>query len=154
MSLVFLDKAEVLDNYSEEIRTVSTSYQVPAVIRLMRTYAFTSRGVRFSRINVLTRDGFRCCYCAKQLPIAKLTFDHVVPRDRGGRTDWLNITSACHPCNNKKRNRTPDEAGMKLLRPPTKPAYLPMAILRIASYGEIPEEWRPWGQWEESGGRT
>ncbi len=78
-----------------------------------------------SRFNVYARDGFRCQYCGQRSALRELTYDHVVPRCRGGRTVWDNIVTACRPCNNKKGRKTCDEAGMFPLREPIKPRTLP-----------------------------
>jgi 5-methylcytosine-specific restriction endonuclease McrA len=64
------------------------------------------------------RDRYTCQYCQQVLNTGDLTLDHVIPRSRGGETTWENLVACCNLCNNKKGNRTPDEAGMKLLRPP------------------------------------
>jgi len=82
--------------------------------------------VKFSRINVYLRDDFTCGYCGRRLPMSQLTYDHVLPRARGGRTDWENILTACTGCNAKKGARTPAESGMRPLRQPFRPTSLPL----------------------------
>lgn len=120
--------------------------RVPAVIRLLGKVA-RKKGVKFSRINVLTRDRYTCQYCGQRLPMSDLNYDHVVPRSQGGKTVWENIVSACYACNAVKRDRTPEQAGMRLLAKPARPKSLPLAALRVDSLGAIPDAWRSWLYW-------
>lgn len=120
--------------------------RVPAVIRLLGKVG-RKKAVKFSRINVLTRDRFTCQYCGTKKLMRELNYDHVVPRAQGGRTVWENIVSSCYECNGLKRNRTPAEAGMKLLNAPVRPKSLPIAALRLESLKEIPECWRSFLYW-------
>jgi len=141
VTLVYLGKAEVVVSYDEEIRSPSTAIKLPAVLRLKKKTATTKRGVKFSRINVYLRDDFTCQYCSVKQPVRGLTYDHVIPRAQGGRTEWENIVTACYPCNSAKGNRTPDQAGMFPRRDPIKPASLPLAPPRI-DIATAPVEWR------------
>lgn len=102
------------------------------------------RGVKFSRVNVLTRDGFRCCYCGHKKNARELNYDHVLPRAQGGRTDWLNIVASCRPCNSRKRNRTPQQAGMRMHFQPHKPRVLPMTAPLLVDADKMPDIWRPY----------
>ena len=140
VTLLFLEKVEVLEEYDEAIASPSITLRCPAVVRLKRPLDGVKRGVKFSRINVFTRDGFRCQYCGEKKPMRELNYDHVVPRVRGGKTTWENIVTSCYACNDKKGNRTPEQAGMKLLRKPFKPKSLPMSFLAIDK-GSMPEVW-------------
>ncbi len=123
---------------------------IPSVARLVRPVSHRKRGVKFSRDNVFTRDGFRCQYCRVRFQRELLNYDHVLPRDAGGKTIWENIVTSCYPCNGRKANRTPEQAGMMLLRRPTKPKWLPASGPRI-DHGLIPDEWVPFCQsfWSE-----
>ncbi|MEZ4393457.1 MAG: HNH endonuclease [Polyangiales bacterium] len=123
--LVFLDKAELVEAYDEVIRSINLAVQKPSVVRLRR-YARHDRRVKFSRVNVYRRDGFACQYCGAQPGGGDLTLDHVVPRARGGRTEWTNIVAACARCNAAKADRTPEQASMPLRRRPFKPNSMPM----------------------------
>lgn len=143
ITMVFLDKADVVAEYSEEIRSPSTSMKLPAVIRLRKQIENRKRGVKFSRVNVYTRDGYCCQYCGHSLPAAQLTYDHLHPRSRGGRTEWTNIVTACLPCNAKKGNKRPEEAGMFPLKAPVKPKWLPLTAPRFDPE-RAPEEWMPY----------
>lgn len=142
--LSFLGKVEVVAEYDELVRSPSVAVKAPAVVRMHRTQV-PSRAVaiRFCRSNVFRRDGYRCQYCGVQLAASRLTFDHVLPRARGGRTEWENIVTCCRPCNDRKRDRTPEEASMKLVRRPARPAWLPPARIGIAlDRATAPEPWR------------
>ncbi len=138
--LLFVGKAEVITDYGEEINSVSVRMQMPAVVRLTRAPKRYRRDVRFSRTHVLMRDGYRCQYCGAQKRGDELTYDHVLPRSRGGATCWENIVAACQPCNLTKANRTPAEAGMRLLKRPTKPTWLPLRSVAMSS--TVPDAWR------------
>jgi 5-methylcytosine-specific restriction endonuclease McrA len=97
--------------------------------------------IPFSRANIYLRDRYQCQYCAQRFSASELTFDHVVPASKGGRKDWQNIVTCCIQCNRKKGGKTPDQAGLKLIRLPNRPSYLtPHAIV----YGmpEVPTSWR------------
>ena len=126
VTLVYLKKADVVVEYDEEIRSPSTSIQLPAVLRLKKKTRTLKHGVKFSRINVYLRDGFACGYCGAKPPVLQLTYDHVIPRAQGGRTEWENIVTACRDCNAQKGNRTPEAAGMFPRRRPHVPASLPL----------------------------
>jgi 5-methylcytosine-specific restriction endonuclease McrA len=126
---------QVIGTDAEEL-----TIKVPAVAVLRRKISATKTGVKFSKINVCLRDDFSCQFCGKKLPMSQLNYDHVVPRSRGGRTVWENIVMSCLPCNDKKRNRTPEEAGMRLLSVPVRPKVLPMNEPYIDP-NRIPPEW-------------
>ena len=122
VKMVYEETVDVVAEYDEEIRSPSVTWKVPAVVRLKRLAANAKRGVKFSRRNVYQRDGHRCQYCGERKPESELSYDHVVPRASGGRTNWLNIVTACRTCNTRKGSRTCDEAGMWPLRAPVVPA--------------------------------
>lgn len=124
ITLVFLGKVDVVEAYDDEIVGVSASLPMPSVVRLRR-YARQERRVKFSRSNVYRRDGFACQYCGAQPGATELTLDHVVPRARGGRTEWTNIVACCVPCNARKADRTPEQARMSLARRPARPEHMP-----------------------------
>lgn len=118
----------------------SITIKVPAVSVLRKAVGSTKSGVKFSKVNVAARDGFCCQYCGTKLPLSKLNYDHVMPRSRGGKTVWENVVISCYPCNNRKENRTPEEASMKLLKVPVKPKVLPMTEPFIDP-DRAPDEW-------------
>lgn len=141
VTLMCLEKVDLVVPYDGVVRSVSVTLPLPAVIRMRKKVHSDRYRIRFSRINVFMRDGFRCMYCGDQHGADKLTFDHVVPRSQGGRTAWDNILTACGQCNTRKGNRTPHEASMTPLRMPFKPKSLPVRPPRI-ELGRIPREWR------------
>lgn len=138
--LLFLFKADVVEVHeSRLLRSVRESYPCPSVIRLCAYLRVPYRKIELSRKNILRRDGFKCQYCGTTAPT--LTVDHIIPRSRGGSDQWDNLTTACVSCNNRKGNRTPDEANMKLLTPAKKPHH----VMFLKHYvGKVDETWRPY----------
>jgi 5-methylcytosine-specific restriction endonuclease McrA len=124
----------------EVIRTPDRRVRIPRVIQLVYYDRVPHREVRFTRRNIFYRDKSRCQYCGKVFPQRELNLDHVVPLSRGGRSAWDNVVAACVPCNSRKGNRTPLDAGMRLVRRPKKPAGHP--VLRASWIGALHEEWR------------
>jgi 5-methylcytosine-specific restriction endonuclease McrA len=122
------------------IRTVRFQLRVPEVLALTRHDRARHQTVTFSRRNLFKRDHSTCQYCGCQPGTEELTIDHVIPRAQGGQTTWENCALACVPCNARKANRTPDQAGMKLRRPPIRPSWKPLydaAGIRIASWSRF-----------------
>jgi 5-methylcytosine-specific restriction endonuclease McrA len=103
------------------IRSMCFRIKIPEVIVLTYYDGSPPKSVHFSRHNIYQRDNFTCQYCNTQPGVYNLTVDHVIPRSRGGRSDWLNCVSACSRCNRKKGNHTLEEVHMKLLRKPFRP---------------------------------
>ena len=144
ITMIYTDKVEVVQTTDEVIyRNGDVVVKMPSVVRLVRPVVGMKRAVKFSRVNVFTRDGFRCCYCGSPKRMSELNYDHVTPRHLGGRTVWDNIVTACYPCNSKKANRTPEQAAMKLLRRPYKPKSLPITGPRFDPR-DVPPEWVEW----------
>jgi 5-methylcytosine-specific restriction endonuclease McrA len=146
MTLLTLDKVEVVEQYDAEIRAVSMIVKVPAVIRLLKAFRRHAKPVKFSRVNIYARDGYRCQYCGARCTIDELTYDHVTPRSRGGRTTWENIVSCCYRCNARKANRTPGEARMALRGAPVRPAWIPSVQIRVSAKS-VPDAWRDYVYW-------
>lgn len=119
--------------HEDWIQAVNFQIQVPRVIRLLRYDLFPKNIVKFNRRNIFLRDENRCQYCGHRFPTQQLSLDHVVPRSRGGLTNWDNIVCACLRCNVRKGGRTPHEAGMRLIRRPAKPKRSPMLAQQLAS---------------------
>ena len=116
---------------------------LPSVIRL-RTYRHVPIRMQVcSRKNIYTRDGHRCMYCGRAYSGESLTLDHVIPRSRGGRNEWGNLVSACKRCNHSKADRTPEEAGMKLIRRPL-PANIHTPRFVLKALGSEVREWSPY----------
>ncbi|HKP55770.1 MAG TPA: HNH endonuclease [Polyangiales bacterium] len=144
--MLFDGKVEVVEEYEHDIRSVTVTIKMPSVVRLLRALR-GKRGVKFSRMNVATRDAFRCQYCGDKLPLHKLTYDHVIPRAQGGKTCWENIVMACYTCNGRKGHRTPAQVGLRLLRQPVRPRWLPVVAFRIDPTCSVPETWTQWIYW-------
>ena len=144
---LFLGKIEVIE-YSRDrtIKGVTREYPMPAVVRVLRRFRRDRVAIKFSRINIYTRDRFACQYCGARFDAEDLTFDHVVPRSAGGRTSWENIVTACWRCNNRKSGRTPEEAGMRLMKRPVKPRWSPIVTITIG-IRNTPESWRDYLYW-------
>ncbi len=132
-------KVEVLEEYEQPIHP---DWRAPAVVRLNHWIRPHKKYVRFNRQNILARDHWKCQYCGERKTTRELTFDHVLPKSRGGKTTWENIVACCRPCNNKKSNRLPDEAHMKLLHKPVRPPWLPIFNFGLQKITTIPPEWR------------
>jgi 5-methylcytosine-specific restriction endonuclease McrA len=141
--LVYQEKVNVMEEYDETVSSPSVTYFIPAVLQLKKAVASVKKGVKFSRINVFTRDGFKCQYCGTRKPMRELNYDHVLPRKQGGTTTWDNIVTCCYACNEKKGSRTPEQAGMKLLRKPARPHSLPLHAVFI-DCNKIPPAWEPY----------
>lgn len=151
--LVTLGKVEVIEEYDREIHSVSLSFKLPSVVRLLKYVKGRPNWIRFSRQNVYLRDGFRCQYCGREFPPQELTCDHVIPRSRGGKTDWTNVVTCCKSCNHKKGGRTPEEAGMTLLREPKRPQWLPFIHMSL-KMKDPPASWYEYLYWEPSRGQV
>jgi 5-methylcytosine-specific restriction endonuclease McrA len=115
--------------------------RLPSVIRLLEYRRIPHQTRALSRKNILMRDRYTCQYCHRILPSGELTLDHVIPRSRAGETAWENLVACCHPCNNRKGSRTPEEAGMKLARQPHPfSLHTSRHLMRILGKGE--SQWR------------
>ena len=98
VTAVFKEHVTVVAEYDREIASPSTRMRLPSVVAV-RDYVKMPKRVAFTRFNVFLRDRFRCQYCGDSFPSSQLTFEHVVPRSKGGETSWTNIVAACDPCN-------------------------------------------------------
>ncbi len=119
--------------HDDWITTINFQLRVPRVIRLLSFDRVPKTSLRFNRRNLFARDGNRCQYCGKGFPTSELSLDHVMPRSRGGDTSWENIVCACVACNVRKGGRTPQEAHMKLIRPPVKPKRSPLLAVKLGN---------------------
>jgi 5-methylcytosine-specific restriction endonuclease McrA len=144
--LMTLGKVEVVETYDRDIRSVRLVFKMPAVVRLLRAVGRFRTQVKFSRQNVLARDRWTCQYCGARPRTQELTYDHVVPRSRGGKTAWENIVTACVDCNTRKANRTPTQAGMRLRKTPVRPTWVPVFTIEI-SRTTVPDAWRDYCYW-------
>ena len=137
--LVVLHKAEMVEVHPERaLRSVRSRYPWPSVVRLKSYVRVPYRKVLLTRRNVLRRDGHRCQYCGGT---ERLTIDHVLPKSRGGPDAWENLVAACVPCNNRKGNKTPDEARMPLARTPFRPSH----VMYMRDFvGRDQDDWKPY----------
>ncbi len=139
--LVFLHKAEMISaGPNSFLHTVNASYQAPSVIKVSRYISVPYKGVILSRQNIFRRDNHECQYCGTD---TDLTLDHLIPRSKGGTSNWKNLVTACKHCNAKKGDYSPEEIGMKLKRAPFKPSYI---MFLKSTNGSVFEEWRPFLQ--------
>lgn len=146
ITLLFLGKVEVIEEYDRDIKTTSIAIKIPAVVRLLNAFRRHKKAVKFSRVNIYGRDKYTCQYCGTKRAIGDLTYDHVLPRAQGGKTTWTNIATCCEGCNRKKANRTPEQAGMKLLKAPMQPMATPVLVVTV-SRESVPDAWRDYLYW-------
>ena len=119
--LCIVGKAIAVEEYEKEVNSPSVSFKIPSVIVLKNVVKFMNQGLKPTRNNVIWRDHSRCQYCANTFCSSELTLDHIVPRSRNGKNTWTNLVACCKKCNQLKRDRTPEEADMQLIKKPLKP---------------------------------
>ena len=119
VGLLLAEKASLVVNGRGEIKTISSSFPRPSVIRLQKMVSRPRPQLKLTRREVFRRDNYTCQYCGKHT--SDLTIDHVVPRHQGGRHIWNNVVAACPVCNHRKGGRLPDEANMRLMHQPAEP---------------------------------
>ena len=124
--------SESKNDLDDWIQGIQFELMVPRVIRLYRYNRVPKQTLRFNRKNLFARDQNRCQYCDLEFPTHQLSFDHVMPKSRGGDTSWSNVVCCCLKCNSTKGNRTPHEADMQLIRKPTQPYFSPVLSLKLA----------------------
>ena len=145
---IFLGRVDVVSHYDRVIRSPAAVHRLPSVVAL-KQYIPQNRRPPFTRFNVFLRDRFVCQYCASDFPAPDLTFDHVVPRSRGGRTSWSNVVTACTRCNLAKSNRLPQECSMRPLTEPRMPTtYELQERGRAFPPNFLHESWRDFLYWD------
>jgi 5-methylcytosine-specific restriction endonuclease McrA len=145
---VFLDRVSVLSEYDTEVHSPSHSMRLPSVIAL-KDYIPSARRPAFTRFNVFLRDAFTCQYCGERAPAHNLTFDHVVPRSRGGRTTWQNVVTACGECNLTKGSRLPRECKMFPRISPRQPTTWELQDTgRAFPPNYLHQSWRDYLYWD------
>ncbi|OHB74011.1 MAG: HNH endonuclease [Planctomycetes bacterium RBG_16_41_13] len=113
------------------VHTPNYALLVPKVIRLVTYDKLPRREVKFNRKNILARDENRCQYCGRKFQASQLSIDHVIPKSRNGKSSWANVVTACNPCNTKKGGRSPQEAGMRLIKQPAIPKKNPVIADKV-----------------------
>jgi len=147
IKLIVKEKAEIIKEYEGKYLTSGrNAFRMPAVIRLNNDFRRPRKRIKFNRRNIIARDRYRCQYCGKKFTASELTLDHVIPRAQGGTTCWENIVACCSSCNDRKRDRTPSEANMKLKKYPSRPDWMPIAVMSL-SRNQIPEAWKDFCYW-------
>ena len=137
--LMYLKKTELVEKANGyKIRSVSSQYPMPAVIKLNNYVNVPYKKVAMTRQNIFKRDGFQCQYCERR---EQLTLDHVTPKAKGGSSTWENLTTACNRCNAQKGGQTPKEADMSLMNKPFRPTY--NSFIKNNS-GFVCDEWLPY----------
>lgn len=145
---VFCERVNVVSEYDRLVRSPGWEMRLPSVISL-KEYVQPAKRPAFTRFNVFLRDSFTCQYCGTPHTAEDLTFDHVVPKSRGGRTTWENIVAACSPCNLHKGNRLPKVAGVHLLRAPHRPTSFELQENgRAFPPNFLHESWRDFLYWD------
>lgn len=145
---VFMDRVTILSEYDRVVHSPSFEMKLPSVIAL-KEYISTSRYPAFTRFNVFLRDSFSCQYCDHRQPTPELTFDHVIPRSKGGRTVWENVVTACMACNLRKGSRLPDQCGMHPRQKPWRPlSHELQENGRAFPPNYLHESWRDYLYWD------
>lgn len=139
VGLLFASKAHLVLNGRGWLRTLGEPFPIPSVIRLTAMIRRPRPTIPLTKREVFRRDGYICQYCGRLT--TRPTIDHVIPRQRGGGYTWENLVTACPACNQRKGNRTPEEAHMPLLRRPGPPPR--SAMYRFRRYLTQHAEWRP-----------
>lgn len=141
---VFSERVAVVAEYDTWVHSPSTKIRLPSVVAL-RKYQRSARRVAFTRFNVFLRDRFTCQYCSSTFASSALTFEHVIPRSRGGQTTWSNIVTACVPCNTAKGS----SMRMKPRRPPHEPTTSELLVAkRTFPPNHLHESWMDYLYWD------
>lgn len=145
LKAVFLDRVIIISEYDRAVRSPSMAFKLPSVVCL-KSYIKPQRYPAFTRFNLFLRDRFECQYCSSP---DDLTFDHVVPRSRGGETSWENVVAACSPCNLKKGNQLPRQANMHPAQKPFKPTIMDLQRNgRLFPPNYLHESWMDYLYWD------
>ena len=148
LKAVFLERVNVVSEYSQVVRSPSIELKLPSVVSLKDFIPLPDK-VAFTRFNVFLRDKFICQYCTKSFKVEQLTFDHVLPRSKGGKTTWENVVTSCRHCNTQKGNRTLKKIGLKLKREPYIPDHYQLKeIGRMFPPNFLHQSWNDFLYWD------
>lgn len=143
VNLVVKGLVYVIEEHERVIRSPSMEMHIPSVVVFTKPKSTEQRSVKFSREGIYLRDNGTCQYCGAHVARDEMTYEHVIPRSRGGKTNWENIVVACVDCNQRKGDHTPIEAHMRLRRPPFKPEKVVGAVRWGLKYHDnMPETWK------------
>ncbi|MCA1775256.1 MAG: HNH endonuclease [Loktanella sp.] len=141
----WLDRVDIVSEYDEEVHSPTTTIRIPSVV-VLKDFIKPQKRVAFTRFNLFLRDEFRCQYCGTR---HDLTFDHVVPRAKGGITSWENVVAACSPCNLKKGSKLLRQTSMGLRRKPRQPESEELRNLgRKFPPNHLHESWMDFLYWD------
>jgi len=132
----------IKDNPNGFIHTPTLKIAIPEIIALKYYDKIPSNRITFTRKNIYKHYGYRCCYCGKKFQPNELNLDHIIPKSRGGKTDWLNVVTSCIKCNLKKANKLPQEVGMKLVIKPSRPVFNSGLSIILSSPVKIKSSWQ------------
>ncbi|MEE8560118.1 MAG: HNH endonuclease [Alphaproteobacteria bacterium] len=145
---VFLERVNIVSEYERPVRSPSFTMLLPSVVSL-KHYIPATRRPAFTRFNVFLRDRFSCQYCGTARAAEALTFDHIIPKSRGGRTVWENVVAACEPCNLRKGRSVPEECGVYPRVMPYEPtAHQLQKNGRAYPPNYLHESWRDFLYWD------
>ena len=145
---VFLDRVNIVQEYERVVHSPTLQMRLPSVVSL-KTFVKPSRHPAFTRFNVFLRDRFQCQYCGVTRVANDLTFDHVVPRSRGGRTTWENVVTACAPCNLTKGGKLPHHVGMHPYHRPHRPTVQTLHLNgRLFPPNYLHQSWQDYLYWD------
>lgn len=140
IALVYLGKVDVLHTEEKMVQTLMGYFDSPSVVRLKQQVKRPIPELRLSRRSIFARDNYTCQYCG--YTGKELTVDHVVPKRLGGPTSWDNLVCCCRKCNGKKGDKTLQQIGYLLPRPPRRPKYVPFVSLIKFVRGTKNKAWR------------
>ena len=127
---------------SQIVHSVSHAFLLPKIIVLQKFDRLPKKEIKFTRENVFQRDGYTCQYCVQTFELKELNIDHVIPRDKGGKTTWDNVVCSCIRCNTKKANKMPAEANMYPRQKPKAPRWRPFLSGNRTAQQHYDEAWR------------
>lgn len=139
--LIFKGVAVIQEPAPFALRSIQASLTAPSVIRLVHYVHLPFKKRLASKNNILIRDRYLCQYCSKPLKSHEVTLDHIVPKSRGGESNWENLAACCPPCNLKKGSKLPEEVGLTLLKDPRNGSTFHFLHL-LRHYGSVDEKWR------------